>query len=149
MCFVEISIKVPLNKKMNTLVRFFFCVGLLLFSYMKSQQVEWNQINSNNALDLTLVQAKDNFTSYSNIIQIGDANNVEAMINAKTSILIQQLGDYNSLFFNNSFSDTKTKNAISTQGNNNIIDITGSNSVSENMKLNVKGDNMTIFMRNY
>lgn len=134
---------------MNTLVRFFFCVGLLLFSYMKSQQVEWNQINSNTALDLTLVQAKDNFTSYSNIIQIGDANNVEAMINAKTSILIQQLGDYNSLFFNNSFSDTKTKNAISTQGNNNIIDITGSNSVSENMKLNVKGDNMTIFMRNY
>jgi hypothetical protein len=149
MCFVEISIKVPLNKKMNTFARFFFCFGFLLFSSLKSQQVEWNQINSSNALDLTLIQAKDNFTSYSNIIQIGDANNVEAIINAKTSILIQQLGDYNSLFFNNSFSDTKTKNAINTQGNNNIIDITGSNSVSENMKLNVKGDNMTIFMRNY
>lgn len=134
---------------MNTFARFFFCFGFLFFSSMKSQQVEWNQINSNNALDVKMIQASDNFTSYSTIIQIGDANNVEAMMNAKTSILIQQLGDYNSLFFNNSFSDTKTKNAISTQGNNNIIDITGSNSVSENMKLNVKGDNMTIFMRNY
>ncbi len=134
---------------MKTLIRFFFCFGFLFFSFIKSQQVEWNQINSNNALDLSIIQAADHFTSYSAIIQVGDSNNAEAMINAKTSILIQQLGDYNSLYFNNSFSDTKTKNAISTQGNNNIIDITGSNSISENMKLNVKGDNMTIFMRNY
>lgn len=137
---------------MNTLTRFFFCLGFLFFSFssLKSQQVEWNQINSNNVLDLAILQAADNnHTSYSNILQIGDSNNIEAMINAKTNIMIQQLGDYNSLYFNNSFSDTKTKNVINTQGNNNIIDITGSNSVSENMKVNVKGDNMTIFMRNY
>ncbi|MCD0457407.1 hypothetical protein LPB85_18370 [Chryseobacterium sp. LC2016-27] len=136
---------------MNTLTRFFFCLGFLFFSFssLKSQQVEWNQINSNSVLDLAILQAVDNHTSYSNILQIGDSNNIEAMINAKTNIMIQQLGDYNSLYFNNSFSDTKTKNVINTQGNNNIIDITGSNSVSENMKVNVKGDNMTIFMRNY
>jgi len=136
---------------MNTLTRFFFCLGFLFFSFssLKSQQVEWNQINSNSVLDLAILQAVDNHTSYSNILQIGDSNNIEAMINVKTNIMIQQLGDYNSLYFNNSFSDTKTKNVINTQGNNNIIDITGSNSVSENMKVNVKGDNMTIFMRNY
>lgn len=137
---------------MNTLTRFFFCLGFLFFSFssLKSQQVEWNQINSNSVLDLAILQVADNnHTSYSNILQIGDSNNIEAMINAKTNIMIQQLGDYNSLYFNNSFSDTKTKNVINTQGNNNIIDITGSNSVSENMKVNVKGDNMTIFMRNY
>ena len=137
---------------MNALTRFFFYLGFLFlsFSSLKSQQVEWNQINSNNVLDLAILQAADNnHTSYSNILQIGDSNNIEAMINAKTNIMIQQLGDYNSLYFNNSFSDTKTKNVINTQGNNNIIDITGSNSVSENMKVNVKGDNMTIFMRNY
>ena len=99
--------------------------------------------------DIPVLEAVDNHTSYSNILQIGDSNNIETMINAKTNIMIQQLGDYNSLYFNNSFSDTKTKNVINTQGNNNIIDITGSNSVSENMKVNVKGDNMTIFMRNY
>lgn len=136
---------------MNALTRFFFCLGFLFlsFSSLKSQQVEWNQINSNSVLDLAILQAVDNHTSYSNILQIGDSNNIEAMINAKTNIMIQQLGDYNSLYFNNSFSDTKTKNVINIQGNNNIIDITGSNSVSENMKVNVKGDNMTIFMRNY
>lgn len=136
---------------MNTLIRFFFCLGFLFFSFssLKSQQVEWNQINSNSVLDLAILQAVDNHTSYSNILQIGDSNNIEAMINAKTNIMIQQLGDYNSLYFNNSFSDTKTTNVITTQGNNNIIDITGSNSVSENMKVNVKGDNRTIFIRNY
>ncbi|MDY0931744.1 hypothetical protein [Chryseobacterium sp. CFBP8996] len=136
---------------MNTLTRFFFCLGFLFFSFssLKSQQVEWNQINSNSVLDLAILQAVDNHTSYSNILQIGDSNNIEAMINAKTNIMIQQLGDYNSLYFNNSFSDTKTTNVITTQGNNNIIDITGSNSVSENMKVNVKGDNRTIFIRNY
>jgi hypothetical protein len=136
---------------MNTLTRFFFCLGFLFFSFssLKSQQVEWNQINSNSVLDLAILQAVDNHTSYSNILQIGDSNNIEAMINAKTNIMIQQLGDYNSLYFNNFFSDTKTTNVITTQGNNNIIDITGSNSVSENMKVNVKGDNRTIFIRNY
>ncbi|AZB30814.1 hypothetical protein EB354_17015 [Chryseobacterium balustinum] len=133
------------------LTRFFFCLGFLFFSFssLKSQQVEWNQINSNSVLDLAILQAVDNHTSYSNILQIGDSNNIEAMINAKTNIMIQQLGDYNSLYFNNFFSDTKTTNVITTQGNNNIIDITGSNSVSENMKVNVKGDNRTIFIRNY
>ncbi|WP_228418970.1 hypothetical protein [Chryseobacterium balustinum] len=136
---------------MNMLTRFFFCLGFLFFSFssLKSQQVEWNQINSNSVLDLAILQAVDNHTSYSNILQIGDSNNIEAMINAKTNIMIQQLGDYNSLYFNNFFSDTKTTNVITTQGNNNIIDITGSNSVSENMKVNVKGDNRTIFIRNY
>ena len=46
--------------------------------------------------------------------------------------------------------DKKSANpTITTQGNNNIIDITGSNSISEKIQFHVKGDNMTIFMRNY
>ena len=63
--------------------------------------------------------------------------------------LNKQIGDYNYLNFNNMFDKKSANPTITTQGNNNIIDITGSNSISEKIQLHVKGDNMTIFMRNY
>jgi hypothetical protein len=116
---------------------------------VKSQQIDWDKINSNSALSIIAAQNPDQATSYSNIIQVGNGNNAELSINAKTDIAVKQLGDYNSLYFVNSFTDTETKTAVTTQGNNNIIDITGSNSVSEGLQINVKGDNKTIFMRNY
>ena len=122
---------------------------LLLFMSVKSQQIDWDKINSNSALSIIAAQNPDQVTSYSNIIQIGNGNSAELSINAKTDIAVKQLGDYNSLYFVNSFTDTETKTAVTTQGNNNIIDITGSNSVSEGLQINVKGDNKTIFMRNY
>jgi hypothetical protein len=56
---------------------------------------------------------------------------------------------FNTLYFVNSFSDAETKTAISAQGNNNIIDVTGSNRISDGMQMNVKGENKTIFIRNY
>lgn len=122
---------------------------LLLFMSVKSQQIDWDKINSNSALSIIAVQNPDQGASYSNIIQMGNGNNAELSINAKTDIAVKQLGDYNSLYFVNSFIDTETKTAITTQGNNNIIDITGSNSISDGLQVNVKGDNKTIFMRNY
>ncbi|MCS3868560.1 hypothetical protein J3D55_001476 [Chryseobacterium ginsenosidimutans] len=122
---------------------------LLLFMSVKSQQIDWDKINSNSALSIIAAQNPDQATSYSNIIQMGNGNNAELSINTKTDIAVKQLGDYNSLYFVNSFTDTETKTAVTTQGNNNIIDITGSNSVSEGLQINVKGDNKTIFMRNY
>lgn len=122
---------------------------LLLFTSVKSQQIDWDKINSNSALSIIAVQNPDQGASYSNIIQMGNGNNAELSINAKTDIAVKQLGDYNSLYFVNSFIDTETKTAITTQGNNNIIDITGSNSISDGLQVNVKGDNKTIFMRNY
>jgi hypothetical protein len=127
-----------------------WCVfTLLFFMSVKSQQIDWDKINSNSALSIIAVQNPDQGTSYSNIIQMGNGNNAELSINAKTDIAVKQLGDYNSLYFVNSFTDTETKTAITTQGNNNIIDVTGSNSVSEGLQITVKGDNKTIFMRNY
>ena len=122
---------------------------LFFFMSVKSQQIDWDKINSNSALSIITAQNPDQATSYSNIIQMGNGNNAELSINAKTDIAVRQLGDYNTLLFSNSFTDTETKTAITTQGNNNIIDITGSNSISEGLQMNVKGDNKTIFMRNY
>jgi hypothetical protein len=115
---------------------------------VKSQQIDWNKINSNNILNVIAIQDSDP-TSYSNIVQIGNNNHAELSINANTNIGVQQLGDYNTLYFVNSFTDAETKTAISAQGNNNIIDVTGSNSISDGMQINVKGDNKTIFVRNY
>lgn len=122
---------------------------LLIFLSVKSQEIDWNQINSNNILNIIAQNVDPTILSYSNIVQVGDFNNAELSINAKTSISVQQIGDYNTLYFINSFTDTENKTAITTQGNNNIIDITGSNSISEGMKIDVKGDNKTIFVRNY
>lgn len=122
----------------------------LLFSItVKSQQIDWDKINSNNALNVIAAQNSGKEISFSDVTQIGNGNNAALSINEKTNIAVKQLGDYNTLNFINSFTDTETKTSITAQGNNNIIDITGSNSISDGLQVHVKGDNKTIFMRNY
>lgn len=113
-----------------------------------SQQVNWGQINSSNIINIIDIQNLD-IETHSSTFQMGNFNDAQLFINDKTSISLQQIGDYNRLFFINSFTENEVKTSITTQGYNNIIAITGSNSISENMKLTVKGDNMTVFMRNY
>lgn len=117
--------------------------------WVQAQQIDWDKVNSNTVLDLISRQQTEQGLYGSTVIQMGDYNNAELSLNAKTNIAVQQLGDYNTLYFINSFTDTETKTAVTAQGNNNIIDITGSNSVSDGMQISVKGDNKTIFMRNY
>ena len=112
-----------------------------------AQKISWGQINSNNIIDVIIKQSV--ITESISSLQIGNYNNAELFLNNRTAILLQQIGDFNKVYFNNSFTETSAKASITTQGYNNIIDITGSNSISEKLKLNVKGDNMTIFIRNY
>lgn len=123
------------------------CFFVFFSARSKAQKISWGQINSNNIIDVITRQAV--IPEATTSLQIGNYNNAELFLNDKTAILLQQIGDYNRLYFNNSFTETGAKTSITTQGYNNIIDITGSNSISEKLKLNVKGDNMTIFMRNY
>lgn len=122
---------------------------LLLFMMLPlhAQNTDWDKINSNTIFNMITMQNMDQDLSH--VIQIGDFNNAELSLNARTSIAVKQLGDYNTLYFINSFTDKETKTSITTQGNNNIIDVTGSNSISEGMQINMKGDNKTVFMRNY
>ncbi|SIN82079.1 hypothetical protein SAMN05444409_0597 [Epilithonimonas zeae] len=134
---------------MKRIFTILFCLILVFFSMKtKSQQISWMQINSNNVIEIITKQTPT-LESYSSTLQIGNSNNAELYLNDKSNILLQQIGDYNRLFYNNSFTETEVKTSIITQGFNNIIDITGNNSISENLKLTVKGDNMIIFMRNY
>ena len=116
--------------------------------WTKAQQMRWEQINSHTVEDLMLRQNIEK-NSNSNTIQIGDYNEARLILNAQTDIQVKQTGDYNSLYYINSFTDTETKTSVITRGDNNIVDITGSNSISKDMMLNVKGDNMIVFMRNY
>ncbi|MDR6544020.1 hypothetical protein J2810_000042 [Chryseobacterium rhizosphaerae] len=122
---------------------------LLLFMMLPlhAQNTDWDKINSNTIFNMITMQNMDQDLSH--VIQIGDFNNAELSLNARTGIAVKQLGDYNTLYFINSFTDKETKASITTQGNNNIIDVTGSNSISEGMQINMKGDHKTVFMRNY
>lgn len=141
---------VTLNKINETMYKLGWSViTLLAFVSVRSQQVDWENINSNTILNVIASQNIDQGMSYSNILQVGDFNTAELSLNSKTDISVQQFGDYNSLYFINSFSDAEVKTTITTQGYNNMVDVTGSNSISDGMKMTVKGDNMTIFMRNY
>lgn len=129
----------------------FLLYSIVLFLavfWTKAQQMSWEQINSHTVEDLMLRQNIEK-NSNSNTIQIGDYNEARLMLNAQTDIQVKQTGDYNSLYYINSFTDTETKTSVITRGDNNIVDITGSNSISKDMMLNIKGDNMIVFMRNY
>ena len=122
-----------------------------LFAIMRlqAQEIDWDKVNSNTIFNLIARQQTDQTSFGSNIIQIGEYNNAELSINAHTNIVVKQLGYFNTLYFINLFTDKETKAAVTAQGNNNVIDVTGSNSISDGIQINVKGDNKTVFMRNY
>ncbi|MCW1963789.1 hypothetical protein [Chryseobacterium viscerum] len=123
--------------------------ALFIILPLQAQEIDWDKINSNTIFNLIARQQIDQTSYGTNIIQMGDYNNAELSLNARTNVAVKQLGDFNTLYFINSFTDKETKAAITAQGNNNIIDVTGSNSISDGIQINVKGDNKTVFMRNY
>lgn len=137
---------------MKTITKIFlsFFLGCNILTF--AQQIAFENINSNNVLNLVSQQLnilENQKNSEVNVIQYGNQNNAEIAINSGTDLSALQFGDYNYLNFDNSFQKDKAKSTITAQGNNNIIDVTGSNSISDKMQIHVKGDNMTIFMRNY
>lgn len=135
---------------MRPLKQLLLSTVLLSFFFAKSQQIDWNKVNSNTIVNLISSQNFDkNISSSTTVFQLGDYNNAELSVNSKTNVVVQQLGDENSIYFNNSFSEKESKAAITTQGNNNIIDVTGTNSISDGMNITIKGDYKTIFIRNY
>ncbi len=132
---------------MKALTKLISCIIFFTFLWGKSQQVDWNKINSNTIIDVISLQSIPQSNSV--VAQVGNGNNAGLTISSKTNIIIQQLGDQNSIYFNNAFTEKETKAAVTVQGYNNIVDVTGSNSVSDGMQINVKADNKTVFVRNY
>lgn len=134
---------------MKALTKLISCIIFFTFLWGKSQQVDWNKINSNTIIDVISLQSIPQSNSSSVVAQVGNGNSADLTISCKTNIIIQQLGDQNSIYFNNAFTEKETKAAVTVQGYNNIVDVTGSNSVSDGMQINVKADNKTVFVRNY
>ena len=137
---------------MKTITRISTIFLLVVAFFASAQQISFENVNSNNALAIiTQLQTtpQQGTNSESINFQYGNHNFSEIYTNGKTDVSTIQIGDYNYLNFNNMFDKKSADPTITTQGNNNIIDITGSNSISEKIQLHVKGDNMTIFMRNY
>lgn len=137
---------------MNTLAKILSVNLLMCILVVTGQQFSFDNINSKNAMAI-VAQIQDNCISTKNYevttVQYGTQNFAQIYANSNTNLSALQLGDYNYLNFNNVFEKTRASAVITTQGNNNIIDVVGSNSISEKMQLHVKGDNMTIYMRNY
>ncbi|GEJ48101.1 MULTISPECIES: hypothetical protein [unclassified Chryseobacterium] len=132
------------------MVNWKWCVlAFFILLPLHAQEIDWDKINSNTIFNLITRQQTDQSSYGSDITQTGDHNNAELSLNARTHIMVKQLGDFNTLYFINSFTDKETKAAVTAQGNNNIIDITGSNSISDGIQINIKGDDKTVFMRNY
>lgn len=137
---------------METLTKIFLPL-LILCGYLSSaQQISFDNLNSSNVLNMLSEMTKISDLQKSSevrLMQYGDDNFAEIKANSKTQLSALQFGDFNYLNFDNAFQKDASKSTISTQGNNNIIDVVGSNSISDKMQIHLKGDNMTIFMRNF
>ena len=137
---------------METLTKIFLPL-LILCSYLcNAQQISFDNLNSSNVLNMLSEMSKISEIQKSSeirLMQYGNENFAEIKANSKTQLSALQFGDYNYLNFDNAFQKDQAKSTITTQGNNNIIDVVGSNSISDKMQIHLKGDNMTIFMRNF
>ena len=134
----------------------FIIITIFLTALYSAQKIDFNTINSNNVLtilnNITITENKDlqNYNKVSQMIQIGNSNAIEVYDNSKKSNLIMsQVGNYNTTFFNNQNENQKTDQQINVKGSNNHVDITGSNSISEGMIINLKQNDKMVFIRNY
>lgn len=142
--------------KINIMKKTFIIITIFLTALYSAQKIDFNTINSNNVLtilnNITITENKDlqNYNKVSQMIQIGNSNAIEVYDNSKKSNLIMsQVGNYNTTFFNNQNENQKTDQQINVKGSNNHVDITGSNSISEGMIINLKQNDKMVFIRNY
>ena len=142
--------------KINIMKKTFIIIAIFLTALYSAQKIDFNTINSNNVLtilnNITITENKDlqNYNKVSQMIQIGNSNAIEVYDNSKKSNLIMsQVGNYNTTFFNNQNENQKTDHQINVKGSNNHVDITGSNSISEGMIINLKQNDKMVFIRNY
>ena len=93
----------------------FIIITIFLTALYSAQKIDFNTINSNNVLtilnNITITENKDlqNYNKVSQMIQIGNSNAIEVYDNSKKSNLIMsQVGNYNTTFFNNQNENQKT-----------------------------------------
>ncbi len=76
---------------MKTFEKIFITLALLSTLLVKSQQIDWNRINSQTVIDMINLQNADHSlstSSVSQVVQMGDFNNADLQINSKTNIMV-------------------------------------------------------------
>ncbi|RCU44757.1 hypothetical protein DQ356_00620 [Chryseobacterium lacus] len=137
-------------KKMMIMKKFLLFLPMLcVFALCKGQQIAWPQINSTVAIDMFHLQQMSLDSLGSVVVQQGDKNNATILMSSQSEVTVRQDGRQNNVYFNNTHSAGKSSTAIATMGYNNTVDFTGTNSISDGIKMNVKGENVTVFVRNY
>lgn len=125
---------------------------LFLCIFCRAQKnVPFEELNSQNVLQLfgvgnSTVNVATGFNS--NVVQIGNNNEVQIYDLNPKQVSISQIGNENKTIFINTSNNPSTA-TINSVGNKNYVDVVGSNSISENMKINIRDNNMIIFIRNY
>ena len=86
----------------------------------------------------------------SSINQIGNNNNYCISLNSSSlSALVLQIGDGNSIVYQNSFRQELISNNIEQQGVGQNLEINGSNSLMENAKILMRRNSQSIIIRNF
>jgi len=114
-----------------------------------AQEINFQDINSNNVMRM-LQSSQEIKISNSEVanLQNGNENRIYIFDNSAKKLEISQQGNYNTTQYVNPGSKP-TNMEVKTIGNNNYIDIAGNNSNSDGMKIQIRGNDKMIFVRNY
>lgn len=131
-------------KKILTTFLMFFAT---LICY--AQEINFQDINSNNIMRM-LQSSQEIKISNSEVtnLQSGNENKIYIFDNSAKKLEISQQGNYNTTQYVNPGSK-QTNMELKTIGNNNYIDIAGNNSNSDGLKIQIRGNDKMIFVRNY
>lgn len=130
-----------------------FILLIVCFNSYNSQEISFNEINSNNILNIIsseLSKTNLELSSKTAVVQIGDNNTANVYDKSrKSDLLIRQTGDFNTTLMTNTNPDLENKQKVNVEGDNNYIDITGNNGNSKEMQINLKTNDKMIFVRHY
>lgn len=112
---------------------------------IKSQSI--TDINSYNILNYFNNSLPTNVGSQSNVVQIGNSNNVELFL-TNDVVSSAQIGNNNNTFYQSTNPSIKSEMTLKSYGNNNDIIVSGNNSISNGMSIEVIGNNKTVFVEN-
>ena len=133
---------------MKIFLSFFLLITSLLIPAQTAGQISYGELNSSNVMEFLKGNAKFDFASANINVQIGKENQINVVSSKNTFLYIMQNGDFNTVNFHNG-NNRGSNMEIKATGFNNYIDVTGSNSVSDGMKINIKGNDKMVFVRNY
>ncbi len=133
---------------MKILLIFFLILSSVFFPAQSAGEISYGELNSSNVLEFL----QNNPDMKAETVNINIQNGKENLINTVSSkgsfLYIMQEGNFNTVNYNGTVNRAANFEIRST-GFNNYIDVTGSNSVSDGMKINIKGNDKMVFIRNY